>query len=426
MIQTSLAATGLLLLTAGAPRALPMAPGTEDALRPADHEALGKVLSAYVDAYTKNKKIDAARSNVAEELDKFRKRLKNRDPLSLTPDLGKAIWESMNYETAKGVKKGKVSEVKFSNAEMGMELSYAVWAPAKYEPKKPYPLILCIPDKGERPVDHLTEKWISPEIRDNAVLAAVPMPADEALWGEAGSEGKWGGGAHLLTVFRDMSRTYATDFDRVFIAGRGVGVAAAMTIASRSPDRYAGILGRSGDMGEMACENFKNLPTFFAGAGGGASAFGEKCTKAGYDNCTIKPEGTEEDVWSWIKDHPRISYPNHVVLLPGIQIPNKAYWLGVQPWDGQGKALVEGKIDRATNTITITGEGVTTIYLFFNDVLVDLDKPVKVVCNGAEHTDVIPRNLGTMLDFLTSGRSDPGKLYIATKDYDLPAKPKPK
>jgi hypothetical protein len=429
MNRTTTAAFGLSLV---ATLALPVrsAATGEDALSRSDHDALGKVLAAFVDASGKNKNLDKARNDVAAEIDKFRKRLKDRDPLGLTADIGKALWESLNYEAAKGVKKGKVSENKYANSDNGLDLAYATWAPTKYEPKKAYPLILCIPDKGEKPTDHLTEKWVSQDIRDNAVLAAIPMPEDAALWGEVGAQGKWGGAAHLLSILREVSRTYATDFDRIYVAGRGIGVAAAMTIASRNPDRFAGIIGRSGDPTDIACENFRNLPTFFAGAGAGATAFAEKCTKGGYDNCTVKPEGTESDVWSWIKDHPRMSYPTQVVLLPVLSAssppPTRAYWLEIPPWDGQGKAIIHGTIDRGTNTVTIDGEGVTAVALYFNDVLVDMDKPVKVVCNGAEHSDLVPRSLGTMLDLIVKGRSDPGRLYTAKKDYDLPPKPKAK
>ena len=135
-------------------------------------------------------------------------------------------------------------------------------------------------------------------------------------------------------------------------------------------------------------------------------------------------------MWSWIKDHPRISNPTQVVLLPSLSAssppPSRVYWLEIPQWDGQGKAIVHGTIDRASNTVTIDGEGITHVSLSFNDILVDLDKPVKIVCNGAEHTDQIPRSIGTLLDLIVRARSDPGKLYVATKDYDLPPKPKAK
>ena len=415
-----------LLVGAAFTRAGASAPSAEEALKPSDHEALGKELAAYNEAWRKSKGVDKARENVSASLEKIRKKVKSRDPLSLTEDLGKALWQSYEYESAKNVKKGKVSDVKYAEAEQGFDLTYAVWAPAKYDPKKAYPLIVCIPEKGEKPSQHLTEKWLSQDIRDHAILAVVPMPEDVAMWSDVGAQGKWGGGANLFTVFREVRLTYAIDYDRVYIAGRGDGVAAATTIASRNPDRFAGVIGRTGDPADTPVENFKNLPTFFAGAGAGATAFSEKCTKAGYENCTIKADGEEKDIWAWMQDHPRISNPTQVVLLPGVQTGNKAYWLELPPWDGQGTALVKGTIDRASNTITIDGEGVAKVILYFNDVMVDLDKSVKVVCNGAEHLDVIPRNLSTTLDLFMKTRSDPGKLYTATRPYDLPAKPKPK
>jgi hypothetical protein len=115
-----------------------------------------------------------------------------------------------------------------------------------------------------------------------------------------------------------------------------------------------------------------------------------------------------------------------VILIPGTPIPNKAYWIEVPPFDGVGKAKIKAKADRGSNTIAIDGEGVTSVVVYFNDLIVDLDKPVKVTCNGAEHLDQIPRNLTTTLNLMFSSRSDPGKVYTATRQYDLPAKPKPK
>ena len=405
--------------------ALPPSTG-EEGLKASDHKALGQDLAKYVEAWRKNKGLDTARAAVAKQLDGLKKKLKDREPLALTVDMGKALWEALDYPSAKGLKKGHVDDVKFVDKENQLDLTYAIWAPSKYDFKKAYPVIFCIPGKGEKPTDHLTEQWISQAIRENAVLVAVPMPEDVAQWSEVGASGKWGGVAILFTIYREVTRTYATDFDRVYLAGRGEGVAAAVAIASRNPDRFAGVIGRTGDPAETAAENFRNLPTFFAGAGGGATAFAEKCTKAGYDNCILKPEGTEDDVWAWIQDHPRISNPAEVVLFQDTPLNYKAYWLQVPPWDGQGTASVKASIDRASNTITVDGEGFTGVVLYFNDVLVDLDKPVKVVCNGSEHLEVIPRSLATTLELFVSSRSDPGKVYTATRPYDLPAKPKPK
>ncbi len=400
-------------------------PVADELLKPGDHEALGKQLAAFTEAKTANKGIDKATASVADELERIKKKLKGRDPLSLTADLGRSMWHSFGYE-AKGIKKGKVAAASVSVPFYGegAKLEYAVYTPAKYNHKEAYPLILCIPDKAAKPEQHITEKWVAGPVRDGAILAACPMPDDIAMWTETGGAGKPGGVGNLLTVLKEMTRAYALDYDRIYLAGRGEGVAAALTIASRYPDRFAGVIGRSGDPAETPCENFKNLPTFFAGAGSGATAFADKVEKAGYNNCVVKPEGTEEEVWAWIQDHPRASNPASIVLVPGTPLPNKAYWVEVPPFDGIGTAFVNATIDRTTNSITIDGEGVQKVVLYFNDLLVDMDKPIKITCNGAEHIDSIPRNMQTMLDLMYNSRSDPGKLYVASKSYDLPAKKK--
>ena len=401
----------------------------EEMLKPADHEQLGKLIGKYVSARAKTQGIDKAQEEIAVELEKVRKKVKGGpDPLSLTADLGKSLWQSFAYPAQRGAVKGKVAAVEVAAPFYGAKekLEYAVWAPTRYVPKQAYPLFLCIGEKGEKPQQHLSDKWTSEGVREGAILAAVPMPDDLAQWTELGGEGKPGGIGNLLTVYGELLRVYAVDFDRVYLCGRGDGVATAVAIASRYPDRFAGVIGRSGDVGATEPDNFRNLPTLFAGAGAGATAFAEKIEKAGYKNCTVQPEADEGAVWAWVQEHPRVSNPTEVVLVPGTPIPYRTYWIEVPQLDAQGGARIVGKADRATNTITLDGEGMNTVTVYFNDLLVDLEKPVKVVCNGTEHIDTIPRNLRTTLELMFYSRSDPGKLYTATKTYDLPAKPKPK
>jgi pimeloyl-ACP methyl ester carboxylesterase len=408
-----------------------MAPGTEDVLKPGDHDALGKSIAKFMAAKSSEKGVDAARTDVSKELENWKKKIKGRDALSLTSDLGRALWRSFEYEAQTKVKPGKITTVGASYDPAAKaskaQFEYAVWVPSKYSAKQAYPLVLCIPDKGTKPADHLVEKWPLEAIRDNVILVAVPMPGDSlAQWTDMGSEEKPGGAGNLLVTFREIKRIYALDFDRVFLAGRGDGVAAAVTIAARFPDRFAGVIGRTGDVGETPCDNFRNLPTFFAGGGAGATKFAEAIKSAGYDNCTLKPDAQEAEVWAWMQEHPRVSNPTEVVLLPGTPIPTKAYWIEVPPFDGVGKAMIKGKADRSTNTVVVEGEGVTSVILYFNDVIADLDKPVKVVCKGADHLVQVPRNLITTLNLMSSSRSDPGKLYTATMTFDLPVKSKPK
>ena len=73
-----------------------------------------------------------------------------------------------------------------------------------------------------------------------------------------------------------------------------------------------------------------------------------------------------------------------------------------------------------TNEITITAKHVSSVTLFLNDELVDLDMPVTVTCNGVQNKDVIPRNFTTMMRLIYSARNDSGRFYTAMRTYDVP------
>jgi hypothetical protein len=419
------------LALAGA-SALPVLAGPlEDLLKPADHEALGKKIAKYFDAKQNNAGIDKAKEELSKEIEGLRaKKTKGRDPLALCDDLGKSLWQSFNYGTRE-IANGKVKQASFPARAYGekAQLTYAIWVPAKYDPRKPYPVILCIPEKGSKPEQHITEKWTDKEMRDNALIVAVSMPEDVKQWTEAASTEQQTGFANVMMTMRQIRAKYAVDYDRVFITGRGEGVGAALAIAGRAPDRFAGVIGRAGDLDAASpgIENFKNLPTFFGGAGANATAFSEKCTKAGYNNCTVKAEASDPDVWAWMREHTRLANPVEVVLYPGKPLPLRSCWLSVPASNNKELEFVKAKVDKATNTITIDGsDGITKVTLWLNDELVDLDKEVKVICNGAEHVDKLPRNLWATMDWMYDATSEPGRIFTASRDYDVPPKPKPK
>jgi enterochelin esterase-like enzyme len=392
----------------------------EEVLKPADHATLGKSLQAWVKANADGKGISKAYEELAKEVEKLDKKAK-RSTLSLTGDLGRVIWSSYDYSKGKVVK-GKVSkETMPAYWDEKGKLEYAVWTPAKYDPKQSYPLLVCFPDAKQKPDQHLMEDWMDPALREKAVLVAIPLPEDEAAWNvaEAGATRPSGTG-NLFSILNSLTRNHAVDFDKVFLCGRGASVGTALLLGSRFPDRFAGVIGRSGDAIAVVGENFRNLPTLFCGAGANATAFAESNEKLGYKNATLKADGTEADVWAWIGVQKRAANPTEVALWPGLPAPLRAYWIETS-WDGQGSAWLKASCDRSTNTITITGEGVTKVTVYVNDVLLDLDKPVKVVCNGTESTGTIPRNLERTVGLVLKGRNDPGKVYVNFKQYDLPA-----
>jgi hypothetical protein len=404
----------------------------EPVLRDRELEGLGSLLGDCIASLT-DSKIDRVKAQAAlrDEFDKLEKRRTGDRPmLSLTADLGRSLWLAQGYAKQR-VRAGSVDAVK-TRSPFGDTVEYAVWVPSDYNPRRgiSHPLLVILPDaptpgQATAPSQFLTENWVEPAVRQSALLVAVGMPQvkvadDVKRWTELGEQGLPGVGANVLTALMEVTRKYAVDYDRIYLVGHGAAVEAAMLMASMFPDRFAGLIGRRGDASEIEPGNFRNLPSFFAGAGTKATAFGESCKSAGHDNVTLKADALEADIWAWIQQHARVANPTEVVLVPGRPFPGKSYWIEVPPSDGATASNIKASVDRETNTITIQSTGVTEVTLFFNDDLLDMDRKVKVVSNGREHPEeIIPRNFNTFVSLVYGGRNDPGKLYVASKRYDL-------
>jgi hypothetical protein len=395
----------------------------ERRLKDSEITDLAKKLSDWLEAATTNRKKDEAQAEVRDELEKLQKKLKGTDPLSLPADFGAALYMSYDYKKGRP-KRGKVDAME-AQAFGSKSYEFAVSAPSTYNPAKlSYPLLICIPDEKQQPSVHLMEDWTSAEIKEGCILASPPMPEDVSLWTKSGDADAPGGVAYVLTTLGAVRNTYAIDFDKVFLVGKGRGVEAAVAIAEMFPERFAGVIGRSGGPGSVEVSNFKNLPTLFTGGDAHASDFQKKTEELGFKNCTLIAEGKEPEVWGWIGQKARVPNPNEVNLVPGNPFPKRAYWIEVPPIDDATRsARVTARIERETNTIRIEAHGVQELTIYFNDQLVDLDQPVRVVINGAESKDQIPRNLIRTLDLIFRASSDPGRIYVESKTYAVPAPP---
>ncbi len=402
----------------------------ERVLRDRDHEGLGKLLATCIESLS-NQRVDrvAAQAALREEFEKLEKRRSGgtgeRPMLALTKDLGRALWLAQGY-AGQRVRAGSVEAVD-TTSPFRNKVSYAVAVPGGYNPRRgdSYPLLLLLPDvptpgQPVGPQQFLTDNWVDSELRKSALLVAVGMPAKVEAWASLGEEGVPGGVATLLTVLLEVTRKYAVDFDRIYLVGHGAGVDAAMRIGAMFPDRFAGVIGRRGDAAEIAPGNFKNLPTLLTGAGARATAFEAAAKAAELDNVTLAADASEADVWKWAQEHPRRANPLEVVLVPGSPFPHKAYWLEVPASEGGSEVRIRAVADKTTNTIRLETKGVSEVTLFFNDDILDLDRPIQVISNGKEHPqEVIPRNFNTFLALIYGGRNDPGKLYVASKRYDV-------
>ncbi|MBJ01661.1 MAG: hypothetical protein CMK00_02180 [Planctomycetes bacterium] len=410
------------LIAFGSLALLPVAPQQEQLLKESDHKKVGKEIASCIEAKNEAKGQLKAEEKLRDAIEKWGKKkpFKGKDPLFATSDLAACLWHAKEYDRKK-VTKGKVDTRNVENPPFGYDIEYCVWAPSKYKSKSgPYPLVLCLPDAGQRPFDHLTEDWVNNELRSTVILAAISMPEEVSAWTEVGGSGSPGGYANLMMTFKEVTENYAVDFDKIFIAGKGAGVAAALELAQFSPDRFAGVIGVAGDAGDTRHDNFQNLPVYFAGAGQNATAFSEAMEEAGFAEAVVNPAGKEDDIFAWMMGTSRDSNPAEVSLTPQLPSPNKAYWVEVPKTEEIEGRAIHAKIDRATNEITITAKHVSSVTLFLNDELVDLDMPVTVTCNGVQNKDVIPRNFTTMMRLIYSARNDSGRFYTAMRTYDVP------
>ena len=403
----------LLILCSSVLAGLPSAQG-QRTLDDEDLEALGAGLKAYVEARTAALGVDEARASVGRALAALESRAAGRDPLAHAADLGRGFELSRGLGKRK-LKKGKVVEEVHEGGSFGRGLEYAYRVPRSYQPsEKRYALVVAIPDEGETPADHIRSSWSEAPFQEWVLVVCPRMPEERAEWDQVMVAGRPGGLCHVLSALRIAEERFAVDHDRIYVVGHGKGVPAAVAAGNYSPQRFAGIVGRRGDAGELAPDNFDNLPTFFIGGGSNARAFQEK---AGSEASRIEPEASADELWRWMLDHPRVAGPEKVRLVVGKPFPTRAYWLRVAPSAPDAGATAE--IDREANRLTIRGHGISHATLYLNDALVDLSRPVEVVCNENEVTVELRRHLSTVLDLYVDGTSDPANVYVCEARFDM-------
>lgn len=413
MLKISLlCATGAALLFGSEP-----VTGARDRLlSDRDVNTLAKSISEWLEAKAEVSGIDEARDEVSEALAKAMKKAKVDDGLMLVEDLGRAFYLATEYDKKTG-RKGAIETVESEFG--GKTFEYALWLPKSYDTDDgPYPLIVAVGEPGQSPKQHIEANWIDPDVRNGAIILAVPMPDDTEVWNVLGED--FEGGVTRIMRGMFMTTLVAADVDRIFLAGRGQSaIDACMATASMYPLRFAGVIGRTGDMGETAPTNFRNVATYFAGAGANASAFSEAAGELGFENVTVAPEATEADVWAWMQENARDPYPTHISFSPVIAQARATNWISLDRFDYEGECHLEAASDRETNTITIDGRGIDTVWLYLNDEIVDMDETIRVVCNGVEHEQSVPRNLEFALDNFRRSR-DFGRVFTAQLLFELP------
>ena len=389
----------------------------ERVLKDKDLRKFSSELGGYFDARKKNKGVLEAQAEVLEQSAKLGKKLGkvgSKDLLAYPLDLGAALWNSQAYNKKK-FKKGKVSSYKVTERYYSKKnpLEYVVAMPREYKPQERWPLILCIPSPEQTATEHLAEDWSLNDFRDGAIIAVPSMPKDIETWLDRD------GTAAVLITMQQVLESFAVDPDRIYLAGTGKGLEVAMSLAGRRGFTYAGVIGRRGDVGDTQPDGYCNLPTYFAGGGAKATAFEAKIKELGFDNCTLASTGEAKDIWAWMQEHSRTAYPTKIHFWPNESL-TRLNWIEIPRGTAEEGAEITASIDAGSNTITVEGTGVSSVNLYLSDAMVDLDRPLHIIGNGATKEVKVARSMRMFLEEAYRSRVDPGQVYVAVELVDLP------
>jgi len=398
---------------------LTSAPGVLHDVRALDDEAFEPVVESlvrYREAREAGADVGPARTELLARMTALGDEL-GRHPLA-EPELLEELWWASQGTDDVRVRGGKiVTETVRSGSFAHAGLEIAVRTPRDYEPEQRYPLVVTIPNHDETPAEHLRTSWTDRDLLDRVVLVCPTMPDERTEWTQVMVDGRPGGLCHVLTALRAATDRFAVDFDRIFVCGRGKGVAVALATGNHAPHRFAGVFGRAGDAGPLGGDNFRHLPTLLAGGGAEAKAFAQAVEDAGFSTCELSTSVSREELRQWIGQHVRDPYPLTQSLRVGTPFPTRSGWLRIAPM--QPDAHATATIDRAANRITVEGEGVAFVTLYLNDALVDLGEPLTIVCNGVENHVRAERRLATWLDTASDGTSDAGMAFVAEVALDM-------
>jgi len=407
--------------------------GTRDELlKKQDHKKLAKGVSAYWQANIDKKKINDAFVKLSGELEKINKKLKGPDVLSSMDDWRQVFWIASRdgLGNVGAVKKNKIT----TWPQLGAQFpGFTYFAPKKHSAKKgAFPLILTIADEGVEPTAHLDAEWAEDAIRAGYIVVVVEMREPVAGSGKPkrGARGnpipvdQWGGQAGAYAVFGTFanltrSEAFAIDFDRVYLAGTGKGFDAAAATAEWFPQSFAGLVGRGEISKDLYSINLINLPTMVAGESEGASDFADGIKRLGFTECARGAESASE-IGDWMAGQVRNAYPTKIKFQYPSNNTLRSYWIeasGVDV-DADGGSKLEASVDRATNTITIDAVQVGSVVISYNDLLVDMDKPVTLVINGKTEEEVLKRNPRILVDSVFRER-DWGILRTAQATYPV-------
>lgn len=292
-----------------------------------------------------------------------------------------------------------------------------------------------------------TREWqsqvgLAAEVYAGEGIFFIPRMADDRL-------GRW---HHALNqdafdaVIEHGLREWNVDPDRVYLMGVSEGCYGTQILGPFMPDRFGGACAMAGGVGkDVPAENLRNL-AFRTEVGendttfnrvGLAREFHARMDEAaktwkGYVNHLNVQAGRGHGIDykpgpEWMVKHRRNPLPDTVVWTAKSHDKRRrpaAYWLGLSGDKLEGAIRLSARIKR--NTIKIRAHngddsplGNARITLMLDDSMLDLDKPLKVVCNGKKQDVEVPARSVESLARTLSQRGDPSYAFPVEVAVDL-------
>lgn len=236
----------------------------------------------------------------------------------------------------------------------------------------------------------------------------------------------------MAQVFLDV------DPDKVYIMGYSAGGDGVWRLAPRMADHWAAASMMAGHPGDVRLESLRNLP-FMIWCGGEDAAYNRnaECARRIEEMDALQaadPEGyiheghivpgkphwmDLEDAAAvpWMAKYTRNPYPDKVVWVQGDTPKTAFYWLGVP-----ASEVAKGKMLTATvkdNTVEILASDYSTVTVWLNDRLVNLDVPVRIVKDGTVLFEGLVKRTPANVRANLRNRADPAYLFPAKIEVKL-------
>ncbi len=430
-----------------------LAPGPGDLPRSSiatkEFDKFAKDVAAYFTALEKDDRKAAQESSakIREAYDKLAKRAKVDEPLKYVGDwdqiLERGKTESRELKSAAG--KGFV---RYVSAWDNVRVVCMVNVPAAYGKGDTLcpaivalkPLLGMSGEVLEKEAVALASKAYADLL--GTTIVVVPLGPERTVERRTESreiEGSWMTDEGMTSLFYGVRiLLYELRFDRsrLILDGWKDAGLDAVSAASSFPSWFAGVINRSGGIGgsEVLYQNLGGSPLLYVDGGTDARGADLQDLRNRCDGVTevsivsdsqsaLEPsEEARAKINEWLGARQRDLAPSRVSYMLGDIRFQSVAWVKAYEINRRSTAKPEDKdfpriiaeIDRETNTIKIQTVNVLEMFVFLNDALVDLGKPVIITVNGVEKVRrPIQRDLRYMLDNRYFGNSGDYGVYTA-------------